>query len=188
MSLNKFIVKINSSLEKIVPGLKLFGIAEPIARKKGTVLEVFPGVINNDGEVTEVTFDDRHAAMIYHKAVALAVRLSQNKKGFGDDPSAFVNGHGMQMIVYLNRKKVNLTPDQFFLFLQANIPYQIQVDPYEQVLIQINSVILNSQAVFDQEYKGSENPLPPNHSLMQINYTIESTFRQKCFEKCPEDC
>lgn len=188
MFLNKFIEEVNKPLEKIISGIKVYGLAESIARKTGTVTEVFPGVIDNDGEIKYVGIDDLNSVIIYHKANALGVRNSTQNRGFGDDLNALINAYSLSMIVYMDRKKTKLSADQLFLYIQSNIPSEIKMSPYKQILIQISTVILNSQAVFDSEYKGSENPLPANHSLMQINYTIESTLQKRCFEKCPEDC
>lgn len=188
MSLNKFIEVINEPLKKLISGIKVYGIAESIARTKGSVVEIIPGIVGNDGEIKYVGINDLDSVIIYHKANALGVKPSAVRKGYGDDPNNFVNAYAMSMIIYMDRSKTKLTPDQFFLFIQANLPFKIEQDPYALILIQINTVILNSQAVYDSEYKGTENKLPANHSLMQINYTIESTFNQNCFEKCPEDC
>lgn len=184
MPLSKFITKINESVSEIVAGLKVYGIAEPIARGTQTI----PGVVANDGEITYPGPDDLQSVIIYHKANALATRLSTTVKGVGDSPNAIQNAYGMSMIVYMDRKKIKMSPDDFYLFISANLPYQLEVAPYNLVLIQLNSVILNSQTVYDSEYKGVEKRLPANHSLMQINYTIESTFKKECFAKCPEDC
>ena len=188
MSLGKFIEIINKPLEKIISGVRVYGIAEPVARTSGSEVEILPGVISNNGEIKYVGIDDLESVIIYHKANALGVRLSTIKKGFGDDPNAFVNAYSMSMIVYIDRSKTKLRPEEFFLFIQANIPFEIKEQPYKSIFTQINTVILNTQTVYDSEYKGTKNPLPANHSLMQINYTIESTFDKNCFEKCPEDC
>lgn len=184
MPLSKFITRINESISGLVTGLKVYGIAEPIAR--GT--EVIPGIVENDGEIIYVGVDDLQSAIIYHKVNALSTRLSPVVKGVGDSPNGIQNAYGISMIVYIDRKKIKMRPEDFYLFISANIPYQLSIAPYNLVLIQINSVILNSQTVYDSEYKGVERRLPANHSLMQINYTIESTFKKDCFAKCPEDC
>lgn len=184
MSLNKFISVINDSLAGMVQRMKVYGLAEPVTRGN----QVIPGIVRNEGEIIYPGPDDIEDIIIYHKATALATALSQTVKGTGDDPNASVNAYGMSMIVYLDRKKTKLTPDELFLYIQARIPYQVNIDPYVQVLFRINNVILNGQQVYDSEFKGTENRLPANHSMLQINYTIESTFHKRCFEKCPEDC
>ncbi len=188
MSLNKFIEVINKPLETLISGIKVFGLAEPIARTQWNVTEIIPGIVGNDGEIKYVGPDDLQNVIIYHKVNALATRFSTQAKGYGDDLNAIQNAYGLSMIVWLDRKKTNLKPDELFLYIQANLPVRITEEPYNQVLVSINSVILNGQQVYDSEFKGVENRLPANQTLMQINYTIESTFRIKCFEKCPEEC
>jgi hypothetical protein len=188
MSLNSFIDVINEPLKTFVSGVKVYGIAEPIARKRGSVIEVLPGVIDNNGEIVYVGPDDLESVIIYHKANALGTKVATGIKSYGNEPPPFVNAYSMSMIVYLDRGKIKMRPEELFLFIQANMPYEIKQEPYLKILTLINTVILNTQTVYDNEFKGFENPLPANHSLMQINYTIESTFRVKCFEKCPEDC
>lgn len=180
MPLSKIIEVINKSLETI-KGIKIYGIAEPVTKGDAIV----PLIVGNDGEMIFPGPDDIEKAIIYHKHNAIGTKLS-TKKGTGDNPNEFVNAYSMSMIVYVDRQKLKLRPDEFFLFIQANIPYQISMSPYTQILTQINTVILNSQQVYDSEFKGVENKLPSNHSLLQINYTIESMFKQQCFEKC--DC
>lgn len=188
MSLNKFIEVINKPLESLISGIKVYGLAEAVTRTKGTVVETIPVVVGNDGEMKDVSPDDLDKVIIYHKFTGFASTFSSVIKGTGDAPNAMVNAYGASMIVWLNREKTNLKPEEFFLYIQANFPYHRKIDPYLQVLFRINNIILNGQTVFDSEFKGVEFFLPANQSLMQINYTIESTFHQKCFEKCPEEC
>lgn len=188
MSLNKFIEVINKPLEKLLSGIKVYGIAESIARTKGSEIDILPGIVSNDGEIEYVGVDDVETVIVYHKVNAIGSRLA-TIKGYGDDQNAFQNTYSMSMVVYINRKNAKIRPEKLFLFIQANIPFLITQEPYVLIQVPINTVILNSQTVYDSEYRyQSKKPLPKEHSLMQINYTIESTFHQNCFEKCPEDC
>lgn len=187
MPLNKFIETINAPFEKLISEIKVYGIAEPVTRTRGSAVETLPGIVGNDGEVTYVGPDDLRKLIIYHKANAIGTTLS-TRKGTGNDPNPTVNAYSLSMIVWLDRKKTDLRPDEIFLLLQANMPFEIRQSPYDQVLVKINSVILNGQQVFDSEFKGFNNKLPANQSMLQINYTIESTFKLNCFAKCPEDC
>lgn len=188
MSLNKFIETINKPLEKLISGIKVFGLAEPISRTQGAVTEIIPGIVGNDGEIKYVGPDDLQTVIVYHKVSGIVTRLTNTLPGYGREFNGLQNAYGLSMIVWLDRKKTNLRPDELFLYIQANLTGKIDQEPYNQVLVNINSVILNGQQVYDSEFKGVENKLPANQTLMQINYTIESAFRVKCFEKCPEEC
>lgn len=131
MPLSKIIEVINKSLD--IKGIKLYGIAEPITRTKGDAIEVIPGIVGNDGEIKYVGPDDIEKGIIYHKHNAIGTKFSAIK-GFGDNPGEFVNAYSMSMIVYINREKLKVRPDEFFLFIQAVIPYQIKMSPYSKIL------------------------------------------------------
>lgn len=186
MPLNNLIEYINKPFEKFVEGIKLFGLAESVLRVIGSVTETIPGIVGNDGEIKYVGPDDLQSLIIYHKVSALASRESDKIKGVGREPGAIQNAYSMAMFIWLDRKKVKLRPDELFLYIQANMPFKIEADPYVQVFTRINSAVLNGQQVFDSEFKGVEYKLPAHQTMLQINYTIESTFKAKCFEKCPE--
>jgi hypothetical protein len=183
MPLNKFIATINEPLKGLVSGIKVYGLAQSVSRGA----QVVPAVVGKDGEMVYVGPDDLQPVIVYHKAGNIAVGTSANVRGVGDEPNGIVNRYPMAMIIYLDQKKTNLSPDQLFLYVQANFPDFIRMEPYSNVVVTVNNIILNAQQVFDSEFRGVD-PLPASQSLMQIYYTIESTFRKKCFEKCPEEC
>lgn len=185
MALNNLIAQINKPFENFIQGIKLYGLAEAVLRVSGTVTETIPGIVENDGEIKYVGPDDLQSMIIYHKAAALNSRESAVVKGVGDQPGAIQNLYSLSMFIWLNRKKTKLRPDELFLYVQANIPFKIEVDPYVQVFTRINSAVLNGQQVFESEFKGVDYKLPAHQSMLQINYTLESTFKARCFEKCP---
>jgi hypothetical protein len=183
MPLNEFISVINEPLKTLIRGIKVYSIAEPVARGS----QVVPVVVGNNGEITYVGPDDLQTVIIYHKVNALNSRPSTAIRGTGNDPNATINVYSLSMIVWLDRKKTKLRPEDMILYIQANMPYEIKADNYIQTVVQIDSAVLNGQQVYGSEFQGVESKLPANQSMLQINYRIESTFKKKCFEKCPED-
>lgn len=183
MALNKFIEIINKPLLGLVQDIKVYGLAQAVVR--GT--QTMPMVVDKDGEMHYVGPDDLQSVIVYHKVGNVSVVLSQTVRGVGNENNALINRYPMAMIIYLDQNKTKLLPDELFLYVQANMADFIPLSPYSLVSVTINNVILNGQQVFDSEFTGVD-PLPANQSLMQINYTIESTFKKKCFEKCPEEC
>lgn len=185
MALNNLIEHINKPFENFLQGIKLYGLAEAVLRVRGALTETIPGIVGNDGEIKYVGPDDLQSMIIYHKVAALASRESTAVRGVGDQPGAIQNAYSLSMFIWLDRKKTKLRPDELFLYIQANIPFKIEIDPYVQVFTRINSAVLNGQQVYDSEFKGVDYKLPAHQTMLQINYTIESTFKAKCFEKCP---
>lgn len=188
MLLREFINKINQEFEKMVPGIKTFGLAQSVVRTVGSEEELLPGVVGKDGEVTYVGIDDVDPVRIYHRVAGLNTTRVTNRQGFGDALGDLVNTYQMAMIVFVNNKATKLYPEELFLYLQSNIPDGLKIEPYKTVFIRTTNVILNSQVVFRAEYAGTAFRLPEQLSLFQINYVIESTFKKECFAKCPEDC
>lgn len=181
MPLNSFISAINEKLSSLIPGIKVYGITQSVQRGSETI----PATVNKDGECRYVGLDDTYPAIIYHKNTAITTVRSA-RQGRGDEYSDLINTYSLSMIVYLDHKRSCLLPDEMFLFLQANFPDAIKEDPFSLIRVNITSVILNSAQVLKTEYEGIELKIPPEKSLFQVNYNIETTFRKKCFEKCPE--
>lgn len=188
MFLREFIKKLNQDLSGLVPGIKVFGIAQPVIRTNSSEEdELIPGVVERDGEITYVGIDDVDPVRIYHRLAGIQVTRSTDK-GYGEIQSDVINTYQMVMIVYINHKRTKLLPEELFLYVQANIPDGIKSPPYKEIKVRIANVITNSQVVYRAEYGASEYKLPAEQSLFQVNYTIETRFKKDCFEKCPTDC
>lgn len=187
MFLRDYIDQLNTDLGKIIGGTKVYGLAQPIVRTVGSEQELLPGVVNRKGEIEYVGVDGDLPVIIYHKNSGVQVRVSA-QKGVGDNQNDLINSYQMAMVVFINVQRVRLYPEEYFLYLQANMPTELKIQPYKQLLIRMTNVILNSQLVFQAEYGGTQFTLPPSMSLFQINYTIESTFSKSCFAKCPDNC
>jgi len=179
---SQFIDHINQHLKKLFDnysGSKLHGLAQSVIRGS----ELLPCTVTNDGEGKYIGIDNTLPVQLYHKAVNLTTLVLNN--GFGDDAGEYRNTYTNVMVVYLNRKKTNLLPDELFLYIQANFPEYLKIDPYLAIILRITSVILSTQTVINSEYQNSNFVLGPEHNLFAVNYTIESVFNKHCFEKCP---
>lgn len=182
-----FIDHINSDLTKLFdnyPGSKLYGLAQSVVRRKGDAFELLPATVDKYGEGKWVGLDTTVPIQLYHKAVTLNTVVTTGS-GYGDDLGEYQNTYGNTMIVYLNRTKTKLLPDELYLYLQANFPERLSVPDMNRVTIRITSVILNTQTVVNAEYQNTAILLGPEHNLFAVNYTIESVFNKNCFEKCP---
>jgi hypothetical protein len=187
MPLSKFIHAINDRLSGMISGIKLYGVAQSMERNSGTVVETLPAVIDKSGEAVYVGLDDVHPAILYHKNTAINFsRGTGNSAGYGDQNGYVIAAYTMAMYLYLDHKRTNLLPDEAVLYIRANFADLLKMEPYQRITPNITSVILNSAAVLRTEYVGSDFLIPPGRSLTQINYTIESVYKNDCFEKCPE--
>jgi len=165
---------INSRLCNIIPGIKLYNIAQIVSREDHT--------IPADGD-NSTAFDDTHPAQIYHKITGMT--MTQQTTGYGDSNNLLYT-YQMSMIVFFNKQSIR--PEDFPIIVQANIPQRFNTDNTQSVNIKFLSAILNDQQVFAQEYRNATAyRLGVNHRLFQINYTLEVVYKPGCFEKCPEE-
>lgn len=188
MPLNSFIPVINAELAKQFPkDARFYGVAQSIPRIRGSVSETIPGVVDRNGDIEYVGIDDKYSLQVYHKLTLITVERTTTTGGYGDDLSDTKNTYALSAYVYHDVKRTAATSD-IFLRLQNQFPQTLAAHPYKSIYVRLASVILNSDTLFAQEYKGSAFKLPPTGILFQLNYTIESSFERGCFEKlCPED-
>lgn len=187
MSNSKFIDAINRQLAVLgtaFTGARVYGLAQSVVRSTGDGDQILPAVVDLSGEEKYVGLDDAGSVTIYHKANTIAVSEKSNS-GYGDRRAFKTYLYGNTMIVFLDRQATKLLPEDFILFLEANLEDNLKMENYRSVIIRIQNIILNSAQVFDSEYKNVPNRINPRYSLFAINYQIESVFDKSCFATCP---
>lgn len=186
-SIHNIVESLNESLSELFGskrfiGSKIHTVAVTVLTKNG---EKMPVIIDKKGEGHYVGIDDRFPVRLYHKFNTMNTKVDQ-KTGMGRGIGDIINTYSLSMIVFLNRKRACLMPDEFLLLIQSNFPDFLKLEPYSSIKILFTNAILNDMQVYNQEYLIPEKLLP-EHNLFQINYTVETSFRKGCFNKCPED-
>lgn len=176
---SEIINDINQSLKKLFdnfPGAKYYGLAQSVVRDEKTM----PVTVDKYGEGAYIGIDTTLPVQLYHKQISLTTTIRPGT-GYGDSLGDYVNNYTNVMVVYLNRTKTNLLPDEFYMYVQANFLESID----DQITIRPTSVILNRDVVLASEYGPQPPRLGAEHHFFAINYTIESVFNKNCLEKCP---
>lgn len=187
MSVTVFINKINEQIKPLFDkftGSRIYGLAQGIISSKSDKPVLVPAIVDKNGEGTFAGIDDVSPFILYHKANLINASIQPNS-GVGDSIGNLVYNYSNSMIIFLDRKKTKLLPDELVLFIQANLPETLKVDNYKSVNLRIQNIILNTQTVFASEYQNTMYSIKPEQNLFAINYTIESIFDKKCFAKCP---
>lgn len=170
----------------IIPGAKIHGLAQLVIRKNHDNSEqLMPGLIHYLGEITYVGIDDSFPLRLYHINNSITVSFVN---GVGDNRDT-VNTFNNTMYVYYDRKKINLMPDDIYLYIQSVVPQSIPatiaaytVLPFKKTFVKFSNVILKSIEVFASQYQGTGYRLHPEKHLFAINYTVESTLKTGCFD------
>lgn len=175
-SIRDIVQVLNSSLSWLPSGSEVNGIAELLLREDVTI-----PVINGD----YVGIDDIYPVRIYHRLNSLSSSIKAGT-GTGRSVGDNVNTYQLSMVVFLDKPKANMYPDEFLLFAQTNTPERLIVEPYKSVVITFGSAAFDSLSVYKQEYISSDTyRLKEDQFFFKINYSIETTFSKGCFKKCP---
>lgn len=152
---------------------------------KGTVFKGVATLVERDGKAQpvvneiSVAFDDSYAMVGYHRLGDIGIA---RRSGFGDKEDT-VNTFNVSLVIFNNEKITKLATDEVAMIIQSVLALQ----NISSVRILPARVILNTQSIFATEYRGHDFPLSEYFTLLQINYTVEVTFKSGCFDLCPED-
>lgn len=165
-SIRNIVTDINTSLAGIFKGAKLYGVATSVERegKSQPVVNELP-----------VGFDDSYAMQMYHKINDIKIAYTP---GYQRQPDV-TNTFSMSAFVFNNEKITRLKSDEIAMIMQFYFNSTNNILPA--------SVILDSQAIFAREYRGTSYALSEYASLFQFNYTVAIAFQRGCFDLCPED-
>jgi hypothetical protein len=175
-SVHDIVDTVNKALAPKLPPGKVYGIAQTVVRGD----ERFPAVISRTGEGLYCGIDDRDPVSLYHKLGTVTTVMAPGRGREFD----IQNSYAMAMYVFLNRRLVNKFADELLLSIQAAMPRTVALDPYSSVFIRFNGVILNDFLVYGSEYLSGTFRLAPEHSLFQVNYTVDATFQKNCINNC----
>ena len=175
-SIRDIVKELNNSFTWLPSGSEVNGIAELLLRDDVTI-----PVIND----RYVGIDDVYSVRIYHRLNSMASAI---KPGTGGGRSAGdqANTYQLSMVVFLDKPKANMDPDEFLLFAQANTPERLTLVPYKSISTAFTSAVFDSILVYKQEYIASDTyKLKEDQFFFKINYSIETTFSKGCFKTCP---
>jgi hypothetical protein len=168
-SIRNIIAEINTALTGVFKGGIFKGVAILVERDGKS-----QPVVNEQS----VVFDDSYALSGYHRLGDIAIT---RRSGFGDKEDT-VNTFNVSLVVFNNEKITKLATDEIGMIIQSVLALQ----NISSVRILPARIILNTQSIFTTEYRGHDFPLSEYYTLLQMNYTVEVTFRSGCFDLCPE--
>jgi hypothetical protein len=175
-SIRDIVAELNKTLAWLPTGSESNGIAELLLREDVTI-----PVINE----RYVGIDDIYPIRIYHRLNSMTSAIKAGT-GIGRSLGDLANTYQLSMVVFLDRSKSSMYPDEFLLFAQANFPERLSLEPYKTVVPTFVSAALDSMQVYKQEYVASDTyRLKEDQFFFKINYSIETTFSKGCFKRCP---
>jgi len=179
--------EIDAAIAGVFPAnSQVMGIAQLVTRPKDGKDTIWPARYKGNGDCDYAGVDDNYPAVTYHRSLNMALSRV-GKSGYGDAAQDTRATHNMSLVVYANKDNLDCSGDQLAMRLQQAFPDTIKGKSgtgLKLVAININSIVLSDTQVFGEEYKNVPPFLGPEHILLKINYSIESTYDKRCFNTC----
>lgn len=175
-SVRDIVYEINKSFNWLPSGSEVNGVAELLLREDVTIPVISERYVG---------IDDVYPVRIYHRLNSMTSSIKAGT-GTGRSVGDQVNLFQLSMVIFLDKPKSKLYPDEFLLHVQANTPERLTIVPYKSVLTNFGSAVFDSLLVYRQEYVSSDTyKLKEDQFFFKINYSIETTFSKGCFKTCP---
>ena len=178
--------------EKISCGLALDsaqfkGLAEYMLQTFNEKDVRVPGVIDANGELTYVGFDDVDSFRCYHRISAPIAYGLDPKGATGNSRGHIVRTVQMSLFVMASRK-LNLLSEELEQKITTLLPMEAESTLVESLkyrsmkIIHINSD-LDGYTVFQKEFNMPANRLK-NIMLFEVKYKIECVYKDGCINTC----
>ncbi|HEV2352836.1 MAG TPA: hypothetical protein VGR89_01225, partial [Puia sp.] len=107
-------LQVDSLSDKRFATAEIYGIAVGVARDKvkGSGRESIPCIYQDGGEARYIGIDDTAPLILYHKLVRSTTVAETADRQFGDGQKRIKNSAFLYMVVYADRNRVRLSPDE----------------------------------------------------------------------------
>jgi hypothetical protein len=148
-------------------GMRFFGLAEPILRSASEE-EVFPVIVDKDGEDTTLFVDDDFPAGIYHRLLSKTYSMAPMKQQTGDQNMQLAEAE-LLLICWAFRKVVHTTADVLESLIYAS---------FDDTIKAVQSSF-DRRAVFGGEFSGIPFFLPEDVMLFSMKYRFKYPAQAK---------
>ena len=137
-----------------------------------------------DGREVNHLPDDRFAFQSYHKINGIT--YEDSKTDYGDGGNDVNEKASMQMIVFADEVKLNLSMEDLAHLINVGFPTTIKAsrvckEDIKKVSIRIDSVNTDSEQLYKGETGLGEYGLKPQSIYMSLSYTIETVSVKNCY-------
>lgn len=186
MEIDKIVTELNTSLKsslqvKDIPCLFL-GIADllPYDELNRTVPVVMD---KKEGEVC--VFDDRYVLTAYHRLLS---RPTPDGEGYGDAHFDSII-YKMLLVIQCDASKIKADRHRIMMISAGAVSQSINLNitGVDTSLCEMENLLVDSIALFNQEYRGFKYNLSPEHLLFGVQYSITTWYDPACVSICA-DC
>lgn len=196
-NLDSIVTRINDSMQtngfksRKFQGSLYLGIADEVKTIDGEddarVETIEPGVIDNDGEVTDVSYDDNYPLVIFHRVMDLKYEVAP--ENYGPPGTTMQETASMKVVVGGSRSRVQTNENNIIASVALDFPKEftptvVSTLGMNSCIIEMGQVNPHIYSVWDEHWKGIPCTLGPNIFLFSIDYQVISTYNKNCFNLC----
>lgn len=185
MNLRAIIEQVDKALIGNVPFApkKAFGLAEFYYEQD----KFYPGIIDNQGNITNPFLDDQQQVSWYHRNQTGQYRVVENN--FGDKLNKVEETNEIQLVVYANRKNIKQSLETLKDVFISAIPSVLSKVVCESIDLQsceieLKNHDLNTHRVFKEECSTEYVRVGVEYGLIAIRYEIKAVYRRGCAPIC----
>lgn len=172
-------------------GGKFHAIASLVPEQIGDEQIARPCVIDNDGECTSVVIDDTYKFQVYHRIISLSNSLSEPDM-YGDATTFIKQTAQMSLVFISDTNKIQLRGEELTAVIAANLPPTIPqaqltaLSLYSVAIYPQGEVQIDSEIVYNREYRKNQFLLQLSTIMHSISYVIETVYSKECFKACED--
>ncbi len=186
---------INTSLKENVFNTSRFqsavyyGIADLVKENINDTVTTKPCIIANDGECTSVIIDDTYPMQIYHRIMSLSFEQS-TEDNYGEPVRMIKETATMSLVLIADRNRLQMDAENIVSAIAANLPPTLTAAELATLglsscqIYATGEAVIDSEVIFNREYRNIEYLFKPNAAMFSINYLIEMEFSKSCFDIC----
>ncbi len=168
-----------------------YGIGEEFERRNDDVIETFIGESDVNGNVTPYFIDDTKTFILYHVVNGVQPAFPvDSDDGFGDGRDV-IEVYDMRLVFWGDRKRLQLTREDILTGIVSGFPQQMIRSELSGwgvsgVTLEMGNTNIDKNAVYRNEYSGTQLRIKPQHIMLSMEYTVEITYRQGCITLCQQ--
>jgi hypothetical protein len=193
--LKEIVSIINTNLETDVfntsrfQGGKYYDIVKLVSEQIKDNVITRPCEIDNDGECTDVIYDDTYPLQLYHRIMTLNYETVPEDYG---DGNLMKETATMSLVFISDRYKIQMESENLMALIAVNMIEKLsQTDLntynlYSCSIYPSGESVIDNETIYNREYQNVEYLLKPNSIMHALTYTIETVYNKKCYLPCEE--
>ncbi|KKN74674.1 hypothetical protein LCGC14_0388760 [marine sediment metagenome] len=190
----EIVAQINIDLKTVQLSSKRFqkgrfsGIAELITKVDGDTRQTVPAIIDNNGNETILSIDEKYPFQLYHRHIASTVEEVDPSEQFGDLVFRQETAQ-MLMVVTGDRKRLKLTKEEIITGIMLGMPLELGSSFLTANSLDNASIIpgdqnLDREDAWNTEYNTEFVRLKPEMIFFTFSYAIQTRVKFDCIEIC----